>query len=74
MENTNKLLKEPLETFEKRLFMYQPWEIIGAIFSYFALALKDANQEKLEEFYSQFKVGVEDAIEYGEMNTFFRPK
>lgn len=39
-----------------------PWEIIDVIFDYFAIALRDASKEKIDEFFIHFEVGIRAQI------------
>lgn len=45
------------------MFKLQPFEVAPVVFDYFAAALQEASQQKLEEFFTHFRTGVLDAIE-----------
>lgn len=44
------------------LFLMQPFEVMPFIFDYFSAVLKNAPQEKVDEFFAHFRSGVIDAI------------
>lgn len=60
----DKKMETPAEIISKELLKYQPHEIIGAIFDYFAMALHDFPDAKMKEFFIEFEKGVKDQMAY----------
>jgi hypothetical protein len=61
-KDMSKMNQLEINELHKLMFKFQPWEIINMVFDYFAAALETAPQEKIEDFYKNFRDGVDAQI------------